>query len=118
MPVPKKYFHDKFILFLLTVNIFLTFLCIALIIWQLTNGHTGDYIVQYHSNLGLNQFTQGNVVPILSFIVFALGVLVVHGILSIRAYDIQRYLSVVILGFGTLLLLTATIVSNALLALH
>jgi hypothetical protein len=118
MPATKKYHHDKTILFLLTGNIFLTFLCIALITLRLTSGETGNYIVQRRANLGINQFTQGNFVPIISFIVFAVLVLALHWVLSVKSYPIQRQLSIVILGFGSLLLLTAIIVSNALLALH
>jgi hypothetical protein len=118
MPITKKFLHDKLILLLLTINIFLGFVCSALIIWRLSSGQTGDYIVQRRANLGIDQYTQGNVVPILSFIVFDIFVLVVHSVLSAKTYPIQRQLSVIILAFGTLLLLTAIIVSNALLALH
>jgi hypothetical protein len=115
---PKSYLHDKLILLLLALNIFLAFLCSTLIIWRLSSGQTGDYIVQRRANLGIDQYTQGNVVPMLSFIVFTVFVLVLHTLLSAKAYNIQKQLSIIILGFGTLLLITATIVSNALLALH
>jgi hypothetical protein len=118
MPLPKKFFHDKAVLFILSINIFLTFLCIALITWRLSNGQSGEYIVQRHANLGIDQFTQGNVVPILSFIVFSIFILLSNSFLSLKSYDIQRQLSIVSLCFGTLILTTAIIVSNALLALH
>lgn len=118
MPIPKKFIRDKLILFIITFNVFLTFLCIALIAWRLSNGQTGEYIVQRHANLGIDQFTQGNVVPILSFIVFSLFILITSSLLSVKSYEIQRQLSLVTLGFGTLLLLMSIIVSNALLSLH
>jgi hypothetical protein len=118
MPLPKKFFHDKVVLFILTINIFLAFLCIALITWRLSSGQSGEYIVQRHANLGIDQFTQGNVVAILSFMAFSVFTLVADGYLSLKSYVIQRQLSIVILCFGTVLLVTSIIVSNALLALH
>ena len=118
MPTSKNYLHDKFVLLLLTFNAFLTFLCATLVIWRISNGQTGVYIIQRRANLGIDQYTQGNVIPILSFVLFALVILVLHTILSARAYSIQRELSLVVLGLGSVLLLAAIIVSNALLALH
>jgi len=118
MPAQKNYLHDKVVLLLIALNFFLAFLCSSLIIWRLSSGQTGDYIVQRRANLGIDQYTQGNIVPILSFIVFAVLILVLHVVLSAKAYTIQRQLSIIILSFGLLLLLAATIVSNALLALH
>jgi len=118
MPTQKDYLHDKLVLLLLALNIFLAFLSSTLIVWRLSSGQTGDYIVQRRANLGIDQYTQGNIVPILSFIAFALLVLVLHTILSAKAYSIQKNLSIIILSFGTMLLITATIVSNSLLALH
>jgi len=82
------------------------------------NGQTNNYIIQYRSNLGITAFKTGNVVNVLSFIVFAVLIAVVHTILSIKTYHIKRELSVMILSFGILLLLIATIVSNALLVLR
>ena len=114
----KKFFHDKLILLLLSANIFLTLLCIALIIWRLSSGQNGEYIVQRHANLGIDQFQLGNIVPIISFIVYALFVLVSDSYLGLKSYYIQRQLSIVTLCFGSLMLGVAIIVSNALLALH
>ncbi len=74
--------------------------------------------MQRRANLGIDQYTQGNILPMISFVVFAIVVLVLHTLLSVKAYEIKKELSVIILCFGTLLLLIAIIVSNSLLALH
>lgn len=118
MHIPKKYLHDKFVLLLASTNVFLTFLCTALILLRGGLGHTDGYIVQYRVNLGLNAYQKGSFVPIVSFILFTVVVLVVNIALSIQTYPLRRALSLTILGLGILILLLAVIVSNALLALY
>lgn len=119
MPIPKKYLHDKLVLLLVSINAFLAFLCIVLILLRAGIGQGVDgYIVEYRANLGLSAFQKGSIVPILSFILFSLLTLVVNVILSIRTYQLRRTLSLTILGLGALILLLAVIVSNALLALY
>lgn len=119
MPATHKYFHDKAILILLGVNYFLAFFSSILILLRLgNNGQASNYIIQYRSNLGITAFKTGNVINLLSFIVFAVLVAAVHTVLSIKTYHIKRELSVIILSFGIVLLLIAIIVSNALLVLR
>ena len=119
MQIPKTYVHDRLILLLASGNIFLAFLCIVLILLRggIGQGVEG-YIVEYRANLGLNAFHKGSVVPIISFILFAVVTLAVNLILSIRTYHLRRALSLTILGLGALVLLLAIIVSNALLVLY
>jgi hypothetical protein len=74
--------------------------------------------VQYRSNLGIDAFKTGSVRELLSFIIFAYIVLAIHTVLSVRAYRIERRLSVTILSLGVLLLVLTIIVSNALLVLR
>jgi hypothetical protein len=119
MAIPKKYLHDKFVLLLVSVNVFLAFLCTVLILLRLGSGQGGDgYIVQYRANLGISAFKTGGVTAIIGFIMFAVLIAVVNIGLSYRAYRLRRELSLTILGLGTLLLLLAVIVSNALLVLR
>jgi hypothetical protein len=119
MAIPKKYFQDKLVLFLLSVNIFLAILCIVLVVLRIGVGQgTEGYIVEYRSNLGLSAFRKGDVVPLLGFVLFPLLTVGIHVALSIRTYHLRKMLSATILGLGVLLLVLAIIVSNALLALH
>lgn len=117
MPISKKYLRDHLILLLLSVNVFLALAGSVLILIRLLTGH-GSYIVQYRSNLGINDFKTGSVTDMLSFIVFALLVVVVQAVLSHRAYHIHRQLAITILSLGVLLLVLTIIVSNALLVLR
>lgn len=117
MPVPQKYIHDRIVLILLSLNAALTVLACLLIVLRLDPGRGGDYIVEYRSNLGLNEFVPGSTIDIVSFMIYAVFVLVFHTYLSVRVYHIRRHLSLVILGMGTLLLTLSLIVSNSLLLL-
>jgi hypothetical protein len=119
MPLPKKYLHDKPILLLLSINIFLAFLCAVLIFLRLNIGQGDEgYIVEYRSNLGISALRMGGVSGLLSFAVFAVVFVVINVALSVRTYRIRRELSLSVLVAGILLLLLATIISNALMALH
>jgi len=118
MPEPKNYFHDKVILLLLAVNFFVAFLASVLILLRLGDGPSNNLIVQYRSNLGLSAYKTGSVNDLLEFVLFALLVLGIHFVLSLRTYKIERQLAITILGMSVLLLVVATIVSNALLVLR
>jgi hypothetical protein len=119
MHIPKKYLHDRLVLLLVSTNVFLTFLCIALILLRGGIGQGVDgYIVEYRANLGLSAYQKGSIIPIISFIAFSLAVLIINVLLSIRTYPLRRALSLTVLGLGVLVLLLAVIVSNALLALY
>jgi hypothetical protein len=119
MPESQKYLHDKLILLLVSGNLFFAFLCTVLIFLRLNLGQGGEgYIVEYRSNLGISAFKTGSLTGILSFVVFSILTVVMGMALSMRAYKIKRELAIAILGSGVLLLLLATIVSNALVVLH
>lgn len=118
MAASKKYFHDHFILLLLSVNAFLAVAGSIFILLRLSTSHGTGYIVQYRASLGINAFKTGQVIDILGFIVFAILALAIHTALSLRAYHIHRQLAITILSLGILLLVLAIIVSNALLVLR
>ncbi|HEX4773938.1 MAG TPA: hypothetical protein VH234_00260 [Candidatus Saccharimonadales bacterium] len=118
MPTPKKYFHDHLVLLLLSINAFLAAAGSIFILLRLSTSHGTGYIVQYRSSLGISAFKPGSVVDILGLVVFALLVLAIHVMLSLRTYKVHRQLAIAILGLGILLLTLTVIVSNALLALR
>jgi hypothetical protein len=117
MTIPKQYFQDRFVLLVLSLNVFLTFLTFLFLIFRIGSGHS-TYIVQYRQNLGADAFTAGSLWQLLSFGVFAVVTLVLNSLLSVRMYPIHRQLSVVVLGMATILLIFGLVVSNALLILR
>jgi len=118
MASPKKYFHDRTVLLLLSVNAFLTFAVAVLMAVRLSASHGDAYIVQYRASLGINAFKTGGIGDLLSFIAFAVLIFVIHWVLSMRTFTINRHLSTAILSLGALLLVLTIIISNALLILH
>ncbi len=118
MHIPKKYFHDRVVLLLLSANTFLALFCSALILLRLDSGRSEGYIIQYRDNLGLSAFKSGNATTLISFIIFSATVLIFHTLLSIRVYSIRRQFSITVLALGTLLITISIIVSNALLVLR
>ncbi len=118
MHIPKKYFQDRLILLLLSVNTFLTIFGSILILLRLDSGRSDGYIVEYRANLGLSQFKTGDSLTIVSFMVFMVLVLVFNTILSMKIYHARRHFSIAVLNLGLLLIAVALIVSNALLELR
>lgn len=113
----RRYFQDRLVLLFLSIDTFLTFLACLLILFRVGNGNNG-FIVQYRANLGISAFKTGSILSILSFIGFAILVLLFHAILSWKTYHIKRQLSLTILSLAIPLLMLCVIVSNALLVLR
>lgn len=118
MHLPKKYLHDRLILLILSINTFLTLVAVISILLRLDSGRASGYIVSYRSNLGISAFATGRTTDLIAFVLFAVAVLILCTLLSIRAYHMRRQFALSILGMGSLLALLTTIVSNALLVLR
>jgi hypothetical protein len=113
----KKYFHDRFVLLMLTINSFLALFITASILLRL--GDTSDvYIKSYRENLGLNGYEAGGLGQILSFIIFAGFILIMQFALSLRIYHLRKQVAWAVMILGGVLLLLSLIVSNALLELR
>ena len=117
MTIPKQYLHDRLVLLVVSVNAFLALLMAILTVARIDTSHS-SYIVQYRSNVVINSFKSGSSSELYSFILFGFLVFMFHAVISLRAYRIHRQLAVIVLGLGTLLLVLAIIVSNALLILR
>jgi hypothetical protein len=118
MASTKKYFHDHFVLLLLSINAFLTAFAVLFITLRLSTSHGNDYIVEYRPSLGLDSYKAGSVLDLISFIGFAIIAMAVTLGLSYKVYKIHRQLSIAVLSLGVLLLVLTVIISNALLLLR
>jgi len=121
MAVPKKYFHDHLVMLLLSINFFLAVSAILYVLISLSGDHSNGYIVQCRdcsNEFSVNRYTNGDIVGLLSFPVFAVLVLATHAMLSFRAFKIHRQLAIAILALGILLLVLTIIVSYSLLRLR
>jgi hypothetical protein len=115
MHIPKNYFHDRVVLLLISVNTFLTLLSGVLVLLNIDFNRPDGYIVQYRANLGLSAYKAGSSLILLSFIGFALAVMVLHTLLSMKMYAHRRSFAIAALGMGLMLLIITLFVSNALL---
>jgi hypothetical protein len=113
----RKFFHDRFVLFVLTVNAFLASVSIISVMARI-GGADENYIQFFRSNLGLNAFTVGGVSEIISFPIFAAVVFAAHIVFALKFYEIRKSAGWAIMVMTTLLLLLCLIVSNALLELR
>ena len=113
----RKFFHDRFILFVLTINAFLTVLSVAIISFRL-GGAQDTYIHSYRSNLGLSAITVGGIGEMLAFVLFALGLFAVHIFLALEFYKVRRVSAWAVMLLTSVLLLLNLIVANALLNLR
>jgi hypothetical protein len=117
MATPKKYFHDHYILLLLSINAFLAAAGIVFIVLKLSSTHGNGYIVQFRPSLGINTYQPGDVLQLISFAIFAVLIFSINTALSYRVYRIHRQLAITILSLGILLMVLNIIISNALLLL-
>lgn len=117
MASTKKYFHDRLVLLLLSINVFFALIATAAILFRLSGVHSSGFIAEYRANLGLSAFRPGGSLTFVGFIVFVLLVTFFHGFLSRKLYHLNRHFSLAVLGMGTVLVVFATLVSNALLGL-
>lgn len=116
-PHAKKYFHDRFVLLMLTINIFLTIVCIAAVLFRLGDT-SSSYIDAYRANLGLDAYSVGGVSQIIAFAIFSVLVVVGQGFLSFRLHRIRKEVAWMVMALATLLLILSIIVSNSLLQLR
>lgn len=105
MKIPKNYFHDRGLLLVLSLNVFLAFSTLVLLVFRLSGSHSIPYIAYRQNQFGNSVYTAANSSwQLLIFGVFALLVLGLNMLLSMRMYRIHRQLSVVVLVMGTILL--------------
>lgn len=119
MSTPKKYFHDHFVLLLVSVNSFLTIAVVIFVLVRIIGfNHGNGFIVQYRPSLGVNSYQTGSVLQLIAFAIYAPLILAINFVLSYRVYKIHRQLAVTILSLGILLLTLSIIIANALLLLR
>lgn len=116
MHIPKKYIHDRLILMIISVNVFLAILSCLMVTYHLTNSSTKQFWIQYRPSLSqVDAYKNGGAQAFIGFIFFSILVLAFHTLMSIKMYPIKRNYAITVLALGTLLLSLAIIVSNALL---
>jgi hypothetical protein len=112
----KRFFHDRIVLLVLSVNLFLVIMTAVFISLNLDASRLNNYLVEFRAGR-LVEFRRGGAFTIMEFIVFAVFIMIFNTVLSAKVYHVKRYFAVSILGLTTLLLMLGIIVSNSLLVL-
>ena len=121
MAVTKKYFHDHYILLLLSINTFLSILLGLFIILRLNSTNSSSYIVQCRNcsdPSALNKYINGTTSGFISFILFGVIILIIGFFLSYKTYKLNRNLAITILYLSVLLEIIGLLVSNSLFVLR
>jgi hypothetical protein len=117
MSTTKKYFHDRFVLFLLTVNTFLAIVCLLTVVFRLGDT-SGLYVKQYQPSLGIDATKPGGVMDMLAFPIFSALVVVAFGTFALKIYAVRKQFAWILLLLSTLLLILSLTVSYRLLSAH
>ncbi|MBP7766930.1 hypothetical protein KA068_00205 [Candidatus Saccharibacteria bacterium] len=115
MATPKKYLHDKTVLLLLTINYFFAFLITLLVTLALTDSSQRVFTIEHRPSLGLDANTVGGAEHIVSLIIFVIFVAIANTVLGSRIYPIKKYLALIVLGMGSMVIVFTGIVSYYLL---
>ena len=117
MATPKKYFHDRLVLLLLSINAFFAIVFSLYIILRVDFGESLVYVSEYRDKdrLGLRAFSGGSANDLLAFVFFAVAVTAFNVDLSKKVLPIRRHVALVLLGMTTLLLILCFIVTDLLI---
>ena len=118
MPVPKKYFHDRLVVLLLIVNGFIFLVGTLVVLFRLDPGRSSGYIIEYRANYGVGEYKTGNSLSLATFVFFLVVNLVLAVILSMRLYNLRRYVAILILSLAVMLSILSIVVSNALIVIR
>lgn len=121
MSSTKKYFHDHYVLLLLSINMFLSILLGVFVILRLSSTNSANYIIQCRNCSdpnALNKYINGTSFGLISFVVFGFIILIISFILSFKTHTINRSLSLVIIYLGILIEIMGLLVSNSLFVLR
>lgn len=113
MHIPKKYFHDKSILGLLSVNAALFVLAVANVLLNVDTELNSVSIVSYRSSRAIQ--LSGPTSDLYQFAFFAAIVTIFSVLLSMKLYVHRRHLSVSILGLNIVNLVLCLVIFNALI---
>lgn len=116
MRVNNTYFHDRVVLFLLTVNTFVFF--VYLIFVLLNFEADGNYFIQYRAGASIDEYKSGGTVDILAFPIFASIVYIAQFFVSKKIYLEQKHASWAVMLSSILILVMTFLTTWALFKLH
>ena len=118
METSKKYLNDRVILLLLTLLAVLLVIGVSLVLLRFDPSRNPATIAAYRPGITGTQYQSGKPLDIYLMAVFMVFISATALVLSVRTYQIRRFVSVFILASTVFLLVLSMIVSNALISLQ
>lgn len=118
MEQSKKYFNDRLVLLLMAIIAVLLVVGVSLILLRFDVSKNPTTIVAWRPNVTGASYVSGKPIDIYAMAVFMVVAALAAIVLGARTYQVKRYISLFVLSASVLILLLATIVSNALISLQ
>lgn len=118
MELPKKYLHDRLVLFLITLIAVLVVLGVSLVLLRFDISKNPTTVVAYRPNISGTIYQVGKPIDIYSMALFMVFSSAAAVFLSAKIYEIRRFVSVFVLASTAFLLILSTIVANSLISLQ
>ncbi|OGL30772.1 hypothetical protein A3F37_04105 [Candidatus Saccharibacteria bacterium RIFCSPHIGHO2_12_FULL_41_12] len=109
MRATNTFFHDRIVLFFLTINTFL--FVVYEIFLTLNYDPDASYFIQYRAGASVDEYKSGDATDIIFFAVFAALVYALQFLLSKKIYKDQKHAAWAIMSSSTLVL-TLTILAT------
>lgn len=118
MDIPKKFWHDRLVLLLVTLMAILVVIGISVVLLRFDVSRNPTTIVAYRPNITGTQYLSGKPIDIYSMAVYMVVVSVAAVIISARVYVAKRPAAIFLLGSTVFLLILSTIVANSLISIQ
>jgi hypothetical protein len=118
MELPKKYLNDRVILLLLTLVAILVVIGVSLVVLRFDPSRNPTTTAAYRPSITGTQYQSGKPLDIYLLAVFMIFTSASALFLSLRTYQIRRFLSIFILASTVFLLLLSIRVSWSLISLQ
>jgi len=118
MDVPKKFFHDRLVLLLVTLVAILLVIGVSVVLLRFDSSKNPTTIVAYRPNISGLVYQNGKPIDIYSLAVFMVLVSVTGVVLGARTYGVRRSVAIFLLASTVFLLILATRVAWSIISLQ
>lgn len=118
MEAQKKFWHDRLVLFLITVLAILVVIGVSVVLLRFDVSRNPTTIVAYRPNVSGTQYLSGKPIDIYSLAVYMVFTAAAAVLISARVYKARRPAAVFLLSSAVFLLILSTIVANSLISIQ
>lgn len=116
MRAKNTYFHDRIVLFFLSINSFIAL--VYLLFFAVQFDSSGNYIVQYRADASVDEYKSGNATDILSLPLFVIISFIAQVIVSKKLHGLNQHVAWATMFLTLLVLIIAFLSTVALFRLR